>query len=105
MSRSYKKSPVYTDGSARGTKISKRFANKKVRNTNFDDLPKKGKGYKKCFESYDIHDFISYYTEKECIKDWEKECTEIENQVTKYRFYPQTKEEVIKKWRKNHKWK
>jgi len=57
MSRSYKHNPVCTDGSPKWTKISKRFANKKVRHTNFEDLPRKGRAYRKCFETYDIHDW------------------------------------------------
>ena len=105
MSRSYKKSPVYTDGNAGTTKESKRFANKKVRHTDFDDLPKKGKGYKKCYESWDIHDFVSYYTKEDCIKDWERENKQIENCASDYRFYAETKEETIKNWEKSHKWK
>ena len=55
------------------------------------------------FESYDIHDFISYWTKESCIKDWEKEQKEIENEVSNYRYYAKTKEEAIKKWEKNHK--
>ena len=103
MSRSYKKSPVFTDGSAGSTKESKRFANKKVRHTDFDYLPKKGRSYKKCYESWDIHDFVSYYTKEECIKDWEGENKQIENCASDYRFFAETKEETIKNWEKSHK--
>ena len=56
MSRSYKKHPVWTDGSPHTTKEMKRFANKAVRHAGFDEIPLKGKGYKKKFESWDIHD-------------------------------------------------
>ena len=56
MSRSYKHSPVVTDGHSGTTKEMKRYANKATRNTDFDELPLKGKGYKKVFCSYDIHD-------------------------------------------------
>ena len=67
MSRSRKKNPIYTDGGAHNT--SKRFANKKVRNA--EDIPLKGKAYKKYFESYDIHDWKTRWTLHEAILDWE----------------------------------
>lgn len=44
MSRSYKKNPYYTDGKAGTTKDSKRYANKRARNT--EEIPNYG-GYKK----------------------------------------------------------
>jgi len=65
MSRSYKKHPVCTDGSPNTTQEMKKFANKKVRNTDFDELPLKGKGYKKVFETYDIHDWKDRMTREE----------------------------------------
>ena len=72
MSRSYKRNPVCTDGKPHSTQESKKFANKRVRNTDFDDLPRKGKGYKKVYESYDIHDWRNRWTEEEAKKDWER---------------------------------
>jgi hypothetical protein len=66
MSRSYKQNPVLTDGSPHSTKKSKKFANKSVRNTELEELPLKGNGYKKIFESYNIHDWITRYTKQ----DW-----------------------------------
>lgn len=89
MSRSYKHSPIYTDGGAGGPKGTKKEANKKIRHLNFDELPLKGKTFKKYFCSYDIHDFISYYTLNEALKNWEK--------------YYDTKEECIKHWEKFYK--
>lgn len=67
MSRSYKKHPYCTDGHARSTKLSKRYANKAVRNTKYDAIPLKGCGYKKVYESWDIHDWIERYTRQEWI--------------------------------------
>lgn len=69
MSRSYKKNPYCTDGSPKTTQESKKFANKKVRNTK--DLPNGG-AYKKVFESYDIHDFIDRWTWEEAKALWER---------------------------------
>lgn len=65
MSRSYKKFPI-CKGSP--SKNMKRFANKKVRHAK--DLPKKGKAYKKCFESYDISDWCWIWTKEEAIHEY-----------------------------------
>ena len=62
MSRSYKKNPIITDGRTPTVKRMKRIANKKVRHTK--NLPN-GKSYKKVFETYDIHDYISRWTWEE----------------------------------------
>ena len=69
MSRSYKHHPYYTDGRTPTPKRQKRFANKKVRHTKL--LPLKGRGYKKVFCSYDIHDFCSYWSREEARLDYE----------------------------------
>lgn len=69
MSRSYKKHPFYTDGSPGTTKESKKFANKKVRNTK--NLPNGG-AYKKTFESYNIHDYANRWTWEEAKEVWER---------------------------------
>lgn len=69
MSRSYKKTPIVKDNI--GGKTGKRFANKKVRRLK-NELFKR-KEYKKAYESWDINDYISYYTLEEAIKDWYKE--------------------------------
>ena len=62
MSRCYKKNPIITDGRTPTVKRMKRIANKKVRHTK--NLPN-GKSYKKVFETYDIHDYISRWTWEE----------------------------------------
>lgn len=73
MSRSYKKHPITKDG-GRSSKIGKKLANKKVRK-NVDKLPSKGKAYKKIYNSWDINDYISYWTEKDAIEGWYEEET------------------------------
>lgn len=109
ISRSYKHNPVYTDGHAGSTKESKRFANKKVRHTDFDELPRKGNGYKKVFESYDIHDYISYYTKQQWIDHYEKRRKEYENGVGLYCFGVKLQndeteilEDSLKDWEKSY---
>lgn len=110
MSRSYKKSPVFTDGSAGSTKRSKRFANKKVRHTDFDDLPRKGNGYKKVFESYDIHDYITYESKQQWIERYERRRKNYERGIGIYCFgikidgdEDESLEESLKEWEKVYK--
>ena len=90
MSRSYKKHPWYTDGSPHSTKESKKLANKKVRRT--DDVPLKGKGYKKIYETYDIHDFKTRYSKQEWIRDYKR---------IRYRKY-ESFEDYINYWEKTY---
>lgn len=105
MSRSYKRSPIVTDGSPHTTKESKKFANKRVRNTDFEDLPTKGKSYKKYYETYDIHDYKERQTKEEAIKDWESKKKQKEQGINNYKWgiridFEETKEEIIKRWEK-----
>lgn len=74
MSRSYKKNPIYTDGRTPTPKKSKKYANKKVKHTS--NLPN-GKAYKKVYESYDIHDYVSRWTWEEA-KEWYLRKSQIE---------------------------
>jgi len=63
MSRSYKKNPIIKDG--RSGRTGKKFANKKVRRYKGEIQDRKA--YKKLYESWDIHDYISmetYYEHK-----------------------------------------
>lgn len=62
MSRSYKKTPVYKDRRLG----SKRLASKKVRRSK--DVPKKGKGYRKIYDSWNISDFKFHETWKEFLE-------------------------------------
>lgn len=71
MSRSYKKSPYFTDGSPGTTKEAKRFASKKVRRMKSDD-PLKGGSYKKVSESWEIHDYVGRWTWQEAKEEWER---------------------------------
>ena len=63
MSRSYKHSPIYTDR-PNGAKWWKRQANRKVRYSS-DIL--NGKGYRKFYNSWNIHDYISYESKADAI--------------------------------------
>ena len=68
MSRSYKKAPVYTDRE-HGAKWWKRQANRKVRHYN-DIL--NNKSYRKVYNPWYIHDYISYWLKAEAIAWYEK---------------------------------
>lgn len=83
MSRSFKKTPVVKDG--RSGKAGKKFANRKVRRYKHD-LPN-GKAYQKVFNSYDIHDYVNYYSYQSFKKDEEAHQKEYDNGVSNYSFY------------------
>ena len=91
MSRSYKKNPIYTDR-PNGAKYWKRLANKKVRKENNHFL--KGKKYKRLFNSWEIHDYISYWDKKQALKDF-----------TRYEYlreeYKNEEEFLNKRWKKS----
>lgn len=101
MSRSYKKHPVWTDGSPHTTKEMKRFANKAVRHAGFDEIPLKGKGYKKKFESWDIHDQVTRCTKQQCIDNWERHGC-VHNYYYIYNLKDETYEECINGWEKTY---
>ena len=94
MSRSYKKSPVIKDPN---DKFFKRWANKKVRQLKIDDepLPKKGKAYKKLFESWIISDYKGIYLKQEAIEEY---LEADENSWYKKKF--KTLEDYLKYWEK-----
>ena len=69
MSRSYKKAPVYTDYSRKTTKYWKRQANHKVRRSK-DVL--NNKSYRKAYNSWRIHDYMTYWTKVDAIAWYEK---------------------------------
>ena len=90
MARSVKKNPICTDGRD-GRKWPKRQANKKVRR--FKEDLADGNAYKKLYETWDIHDYVSRYTWEEWL-EWKKE--EIESGET-------TIEKEKKMWAKYYK--
>ena len=71
MSRSYKKNPFYTDGGAGIPKFFKRLANKKVRK--YHKKIANGNAFKKINCSYDIHDFICYWSWKDALHQYYKD--------------------------------
>ena len=68
MSRSYKKSPVYTDRDS--GKYWKKIGNKRVRRNKIT-LPK-GKKYKKLYNSWEIHDYISRWDKYQALTRYYK---------------------------------
>ena len=77
MSRSIKKHGYCTDGGkhGKGVKFAKALANRYVRRF-ADDIPTKGRFFRKLWQSYDIHDFIIEArpkgSEEDAYKDWRK---------------------------------
>ena len=89
MSRSYKHTPVYSDYSRKATKYWKNQAVRKVRRS--FDVPD-GKAYRKFYQSWRIHDYISYFTKEDAI-----------DRYNRYRrvYGEQTLEEyLLKVWKK-----
>ena len=91
MSRSHKKNPWYTDHHVKSSQENKKFANKKVRNT--EEIPNGG-SYKKVSESWDICDFKFFYTKEEAIEEYNKAKENDEEWVKKY-----TLKEWLRHWR------
>ena len=93
MSRSYKKNPVVTDGSAHSTQHSKRLASRRLRRSlnNGDELLQ-GSKYKKHTCSYSIHDYAFRLS-------WEDARREYEGNKVKYPRFME-KYDTIEKYRK-----
>lgn len=90
MSRSYKKNPICTDR-PHGAKYWKRLANKKVRKENIHFL--KGKKYKRIYNSWEIHDYISRWTKEEALKDFKR-------YMYLQKYYKNEDEFLNKHWKK-----
>jgi hypothetical protein len=79
MSRSYKKHPISKDGgksSKKNKQIANRIIRRKFKNNTQNIFSKKGKNYKKLYDSWEINDYISYWSKKDAINDWNKEVNE-----------------------------
>ena len=72
MSRSYKKTPIYTDH-RKGRKYFKRKANKCVRKA--ENIPH-GRKYKRYYNTWDIHDYRIRWSKKEAEKAYYKHMIE-----------------------------
>lgn len=79
MSRSYKRIPICKDNNRAGAaKTAKHFANSKVRKYQDEDIAVHTRSFfKKISDSYDIHDYISYWTKEDAIstltRKWREE--------------------------------
>ena len=71
MSRSRRKYPCIKDRyGSKSLSFYKRLSNSKIRRT--EDVPD-NKGFKKVFESWKIHDYISKWSESNFYKNWKEE--------------------------------
>ncbi|PYI50283.1 hypothetical protein [Paenibacillus flagellatus] len=93
MSRSVKKSPVWTDHHTPGTRWSKRQASKAVRRFKGDGSS--GKWYRKLYCSWVICDYRFFKTKQQAIHEWET------YRWLRDRYWTQA--EVIKDWEKSYK--
>lgn len=97
MSRSYKKNPVVTDGSANNTQHSKRLASRRLRRSlNGSDELLQGSKYKRHTCSYDIHDWAF----RESWEDAMKKYNDYYNRYDWFREGYPTLEEYYKNWKK-----
>lgn len=92
MSRSVKKSPVWTDHQTPGTSWAKRLANKTVRR--FSGEVQNGKWYRKLYCSWDICDYRFYKTRQQAIHEWETSHSPRNRLLTRA--------DVIKDWDKSY---
>lgn len=90
MSRSCKKTPVCKDNS-KGSKKAKKLANKKIRKTDVAN----GGAYKKAFQQYDMHDYISYWTKEVALKSFR-------DPNSRMYHFKETEEEFLNWWAKNN---
>jgi hypothetical protein len=90
VSRSYKKHPIAKSISKGG----KKFANRKVRNT--EDIPN-GNKYRKVSQSWDIVDQVSRYSKQEWIDRWHQKQTSARNMIW---WSNETLEESLRDWNK-----
>lgn len=99
MSRSYKKSPIWTDRK-HGAKWWKRQANRKVR-YNKDTV--QGKSYRKMYCSWNIHDWISRESRADAIA-WYNKVTGIHYPWRNYWIedYPTLEDYLNKCWAHDH---
>jgi hypothetical protein len=98
MSRSYRKHGGIVK--QQNTKGMKRCANQYVRR-HANELPRKGRAYKKLFESWDICDYKWIWTKQDAINEW----YEANSPSSRYRYRwniasRMTLEEYLKYWEK-----
>lgn len=92
MSKSYKKSPAWTEQTTPNSIWAKRKAAKAVRR--FADDISSGKWYRKLYCSWDICDYRFYKTKQQAILEWEtSDCP---------RDQEMTRAEVINDWEKQY---
>ena len=97
MSRSRKKIPISKDNF--GGKIGKKLANHAVRRYK-DSIPS-GKWYKKIYNSWNINDYITYWTLKEAINAWyEEESDHYKDYAWRHSQYSSL-EEYLQAWFKD----
>lgn len=106
MSRSYRKHPILKDG-GKSSKKNKQIANRKVRriiNRNID-FTLKGNDHKKVYESWDINDYVSCFTEKEAINYYYEMVSSDKYWDAWFKEKYPTLGDYLKRYRKDYKYK
>lgn len=99
MSRSYKKHGEMVK--QQNTRGMKKCANRHVRR-HIDELPQKGKAYKKLFSSWEICDYKWIWTKRDAIREWYEAHYPSDGSPADHYSYPgrMSLEEYLKYWEK-----
>ena len=103
MSRSYKKFPQVRAYYGKSGKIARNFANRKIRRLPLDyDIPN-GRSFKKLYETSEIWDYAFTQFKEWEIQDWEKDESDIMNEIhTWKKKYHTSLEERLTDWKKTY---
>lgn len=111
MSRSYKKYPSFRDCLwGKSMKQGKQYFNRRLRRK-YKDVSRElsnGGYYRKLNNAHELYEYISSYTEKEIIKEWYREQSEILNGVNSWKVQWLKKyslKDAIADWKKSYKCK
>jgi hypothetical protein len=107
MSRSYKKTHY---AGLRKSRFSKNQANRRIRKLIpsaeeewYDALPKKGKAFKKFYDSYDICDYYDYgFGVEDYIKSWTEFQESFESSIGRPMKNKKTEEELRNRYYENY---
>lgn len=96
MSRSYKKTPISKDR-PKTSHQNKKLASRHVRRQK--DFIGKGNSYKKLYCSWDIHDYICYWTLDDVIQAWNEEESDLCSNPWRHKEF-KTLDRYINYWKK-----
>jgi len=98
MSRSYKKTPVIKDN-GQSKKKNKQLANRKVRRKLKDinyECSQNG-GYQKIVNSWDIADYVKYWSKDEAIQQWKENQYDLQKRYSTLESWLLYWEKIVKR--------